>query len=235
MTTLCTSPRSMYCISATQSLLGLSGRFRKGFSHLRKRIGNRIPHHRTLPSSPLHEQRLISPHISLQHSRKIPRTSTDKLPAFLQYGRHTKLGTIFWLIPPDLSVNCSYLFNQVPHVLYAKLTKLGAEDMATRVMTVHAISEATQYNFNTEYLIVPPKHVRLPSNKENLAGIAGLENMSNPFKTVNIYAKVNIREIGSVASRQANRTRGNSALIHHPKSPQPEASSPPSKITETLI
>ena len=77
---------------------------------------------------------------------------------------------------------------------------------------------------------VTPKHVRLPRNEEDVTGIAGLENISKPFKTVNISAKIKIREIGSVASRQAKKKGRKSDLSHHPKFSQPYASSPPSNM-----
>ena len=69
------------------------------------------------------------------------------------------------------------------------------------------ISEVTQYYFNTEELTVIPKHVKLLRNKEDLTGISGLEKISNHFKTVNIYAHINIREIGLVSSKQAKKKK----------------------------
>ena len=108
---------------------------------------------------------------------KCTRTSTENVPVFLQCGRHKKIGTTLGLSLPDLSVNCSDFCNQVTHFLYAKLTELGAEDLSSRVLTADAISEATQYNFNIENLTVTTKHVRLPSNDEDLTGIYGLENV----------------------------------------------------------
>ena len=69
---------------------------------------------------PLH----ISPFIIVE---KTPRSSYDKLPAFLKYGRHSKFGTIYGLSLPDLPINWSDLFNHIIYFLYAKLTELGAE------------------------------------------------------------------------------------------------------------
>ena len=65
--------------------------------------------------------------------------------------------------------------------------------------------------------------------------IARLENTSNTFKTVNISKKINIKDIVSVASSQAKKKGGKSALSHHPKFSQPDDSSPPSKITEIVL
>ena len=109
--------------------------------------------------SPLH----ISPFNIVE---KMPRLSSKKLPSFLQYGRHTKFGTIFGLSLPDLSSNCSGFCNCVPHHLYANSTDLGAEELATRVLTEDVISEVCQYYFNTKELTVNPKYVKLPCNEE---------------------------------------------------------------------
>ena len=95
--------------------------------------------------------------------------------------------------------------------------------------------EVTQYDFNTQDLTVTPKHVRLPCNKEDLTGISGLEKISNPFKMGNISAKITIREIGLVASRQAKKIGRKYALSNHPKFSQPGATPPPPKIIETAL
>ena len=47
-------------------------------------------------------------------------------------------------------MNCSDFYYRVPHFIYAKLTELEAEDLATRVLMEDAISEVYQYDFNTE-------------------------------------------------------------------------------------
>ena len=132
-------------------------------------------------------------------------------------------------------MNCSDFYNRVPHFIYAKLTELEAEDLATRVLMEDAISEVTQYEFNIKDLTVTPKHVRLTCNEEYLSGKAGLENISNPFKMVNISAKVNIREIVSVASRQANKKGRKPALINHPNNFQSNVTASPPNITETTL
>ena len=158
---------------------------------------------------------------------KMPRAPTDNIPTFLQCGQHTKFGTIFGLSLPDLSVNCSDFCNRVPYFLYFKLTGLGEEYLASRFLTVDAISKVTQYDLYTENLTVTPKNVILTSNEEYLTCIVGLEKISNPFKKVYISEKINIREIGSVASRQANKKGKKYAMSHHPKFSQPDASSTP--------
>ena len=136
---------------------------------------------------------------------KIPRMSSNKQPAVLKYICHTKFRIIFRLSLPDLSINCSDFFNCIPHLLYAKLTELGAEYLATRVLKANKISEVGQYDFNTEDLTVTPKHVNLPCKEEYLIGITGLESISNPFKMVNISANIHIRYIVSVSSMQAKK------------------------------
>ena len=84
-------------------------------------------------------------------------------------------------------------------------------------------------------MTLAPENVILPRNEEDLTDIAGMENISNRFKTVNIYPKVNISDIGSVASRQSNKKGGKSALSHHPKFSQTDASSTSSKTTEIAL
>ena len=110
----------------------------------------------------------------------------------------------------------------MPHFLYAKLTELGAEDLASTVLTEDAISEVSQYDFNTKYLSITPKKVNPPINKEYYTYIEGLENIYNPFKTVKIYANTNIRYIGSVASRQENKKGRKLSLRNQPKLSQTE-------------
>ena len=107
--------------------------------------------------------------------------------------------------------------------------------MATIVLTIDTISEVAQYDFKPEYLTVTPKHVRLPWSEEDLTGISGLENISNPVKTVNISAKVNIQEIVLVASRQAKKKGRKSSLSNHPKFYQTDATLSPPKITENAL
>ena len=106
-----------HCIPAPQSLLSVSGRFRKDLSHHRNSRSNKIPHPWTLPSPPIHEKILRTPHISFQHSSKNPRTPTNKIPTFLKCGQHKQFRTIFVLRLPDLSVNCSDFCNHVIHFL----------------------------------------------------------------------------------------------------------------------
>ena len=97
------------------------------------------------------------------------------------------------------------------------------------------IYEVIQYNFNPEELTVTPKNVRLPCNEEDLIGIAGLENISKPFKTANISAKVKTREIVSVASSQAKKKVRKSALSNNTKLSQSYSTSPTSKTTENSL
>ena len=62
-----------------------------------------------------------------------------------------------------------------------------------------------------------------------------MENISNPFKMVNISVTVNILEIGSLTSRQAKKKGITSALSNHPKFSQPKSTYSPPKITETTL
>ena len=43
---------------------------------------------------------------------------------------------------------------------------MGAQDLLFRVLTPDTITKVSQYKFNIEYLIVSPKHVKLPSQNE---------------------------------------------------------------------
>ena len=104
---------------------------------------------------------------------KMPRTSSDNQQVFLQCVLHTTFGTIFGLSLLDISINFSGFCNRVPHLLYAKPIELVAEDLASRLLTDDAISEVSQYEFNTKELLVTPKQLKLPSNEENYTGIAG--------------------------------------------------------------
>ena len=74
-------------------------------------------------------------------------------------------------------------------------------------------------------LSVTPKHVKVPRNEEYCTGIAGLDNICNPFKTVKISASTNIREIGSIDSRQAKKKGRKLASINHPKLSQTDPNS----------
>ena len=90
-------------------------------------IGFLIPEHFHLP---LYMEKESSLHTyPFNIVAKIPRSASDKQPSFLQCRRHTKLASIFGLSLPDLSTNCSNLFNLVPHYLNTKLIELGEEDL----------------------------------------------------------------------------------------------------------
>ena len=66
-------------------------------------------------------------------------------------------------------------------------------------------------------LTVTPKHVKLPKNGKDYCGTEVLENISNPFKIVNIMDIPKITEIGSIASRQARAKNSKSDLRRNPK------------------
>ena len=63
---------------------------------------------------------------------------------------------------------------------------MGAEDLIPRIIMTEAISEVTQYDSGMQYLIGNPCHVKLPSQEDDLGGIAVLETIENPFKVLNI-------------------------------------------------
>ena len=148
------------------------------------------------PTSTLH----ISPFNIVAN---MPRSGQDKLPAFLQCGRHSKLGEIFGLTLPDINPHSSNFCNLTSHYLYAKLREPGSENLAPRVLTADSISEVSQYDFDMNNSTVTPKHVKLPKNNKDSCGIEGLENIYNPFNIVNIMDLPKITEIGSIASGQA--------------------------------
>ena len=79
---------------------------------------------------------------------KIPRSSSDPLPAFLNCGRHTKLGIVFGVILPNLSLNCTNVCIILPHYLNAIMTDIGAGNLVPRILTADALSEVSQFKFN---------------------------------------------------------------------------------------
>ena len=60
-------------------------------------------------------------------NKSIPEA--DLQPAFLPFGKHYTVGTIFILVIPDLSSNCMAYCNLVLHFLHAKIMEIGAEDL----------------------------------------------------------------------------------------------------------
>ena len=63
---------------------------------------------------------------------------------------------------------------------------MGAQDLLSRVLTPNAIAEVSHYEFKMESLNVSPKNLKLPYQKDNPKGIAGLEAIGNSFKVVNL-------------------------------------------------
>ena len=103
----------------------------------------------------------------------ITRSGQDKLPVLLKCGINCKLGKVFGLTLSDINPHSSNFCNITYHYLYTILTELGAEDLAPRVMTTDSISELSQYYIGIK-------------NDKDYCGIEDLENISNPFKIVNI-------------------------------------------------
>ena len=66
-------------------------------------------------------------------------------------------------------------------------------------------------------LTVTPKHVKLPKNDKYACVIEGLENISNPFKIVNIMDLPKITEIRSITSRQDRSKNRKLDLSSNPK------------------
>ena len=48
---------------------------------------------------------------------------------------------------------------------------MEAEDLSHRIFTEDAIAETPQYDFDMIKISVSPKHVQLPTQKEDLKGI----------------------------------------------------------------
>ena len=120
-------------------------------------IGFLIPEHFHIPLS---MDKYYSLHIFFFNIvAKIPLSASNKQPDFLQCRRHTKFRSIFRLILPDLSTNCSNFCNIVPQYLYANLILPREVNLATRVLMTGEISEVSPYDFNTKYISVTPKHV----------------------------------------------------------------------------
>ena len=140
----------MYCIPRPHSIIRILSRLRPNFSNRRDIRGHIITDPGKLSHTTLHGQRIPAPHVSLQHNIKMQRSSSNKQPAFLKCGRHTKFGTIFALILLDPAINCSDFCNRVHHFIYAKLAKTGAEDLVPRVPTAdYLVHPKTSTFFHT--------------------------------------------------------------------------------------
>ena len=103
----------------------------------------------------------ISPYNILS---KIPRSHLDPLLVFLQCGKHSKLGTIYSISIPELSIDFTNSCSMVPNYLNNNFTNLGGKDLVSRVITEDAISGFSQYNFDMGKLTVYSKYVTLPKN-----------------------------------------------------------------------
>ena len=143
-TTLCPSPRGIHHIPIPQSIIGLPIRLRTDFSNLRDSRGHRTSDSRTISSPTLHGQIFLAPHITLQHNRKNVAIVLRQTTCLSAMRLPQKFGTILGLILPYIAINLSDFCNHVPRFLYEKLIELGAESLATRVLTADAISEVTQ-------------------------------------------------------------------------------------------
>ena len=124
-------------------------------------IAERSEYIETLITENFHPPLPIDKYLSLHTPpfnilEKMTRKPSNNQPDFLQFRRHTKFGTIFGLSLQDLYTNLSDICNRVPHFIYEKLTELGAEYLASRVLTVDAISEVNHYELNKKELTVNP-------------------------------------------------------------------------------
>ena len=63
---------------------------------------------------------------------------------------------------------------------------MGAQHILFIVLTTNTITEFSKYKFNMASLTVSRKHVKLPSQKDDLKGIAGLKAIEKIFKVDNI-------------------------------------------------
>ena len=112
----------------------------------------------------------------------MPRKTTSVIPIW----QKSKLGKIFGLTITDLNTHSSNFCNLTSHYLYTKLIDLGAEELPPILMTADSISEASQFYFNMKNFTVTLKHVKPPKEYKGSCGIECLENISHPFKIVNI-------------------------------------------------
>ena len=89
-------------------------------------------------------------------------------------------------------------------------------------------------NTGMQYLIENPCHVKLPSQEDDLGGIAGLEAIENPFKVLNIIEFSEVKEIGSISSHQARKKICKSSLSYNPKLLSTDPNTPPDPSETTL-
>ena len=73
--------------------------------------------------------------------------------------------SVFGLILPASS-SCKKIYNLVPHYINTKIIEMGGGNLITIVFTSDAISEVSKYNFDTEKLMVYPKHTIFTNNKD---------------------------------------------------------------------
>ena len=71
--------------------------------------------------------------------------------------------------------------NIVNYYINAKLVDVGSQYLLPKVLTLDVTTVVSQYEFKIEYLTISPKHVKLPSQEEDLKGIAGLGDIEKPF------------------------------------------------------
>ena len=81
---------------------------------------------------------------------------------------------MFGLTLPYMNSKSSNFCNLAYRYLYAKLKKIGDEDLAPRVLTADSISEVTQYDFDMDNLTITHKHAKPPKNDKYSLGIEGL-------------------------------------------------------------
>ena len=67
------------------------------------------------------------------------------------------------------------------------------KDLTSLLFNSDTVSEASQYDFNMEYLIVSPKYIKLHRNQYNCRVTVGLYTIANPFKVLNISKDTNTR------------------------------------------
>ena len=70
------------------------------------------------------------------------------LPSFLQCCKHSKRGSFYALILPELSHNCANFCSKAQHYLNAILTNLGGVDLVSRFLSADTIYELSQYYFD---------------------------------------------------------------------------------------
>eukprot|EP00957_Ditylum_brightwellii_P014280 1075269-Ditylum_brightwellii.AAC.1 len=101
----------------------------------------------------------ISPYsISLE----MPRSENNKESAFFQVGSTDEELEIKGLCIPALTKEVPEYTKRVTHFINAKLKAIHTDQYIKRVLTLEAILEVSQYNYNLKTHKITPKDVEMP-------------------------------------------------------------------------